>query len=76
MRFSPPAPTRMRATPLGTECTLLVQRQSMPSALRLATASRPKRSSPTAPTNATFVPAERARAAATAWLAPLPPAAT
>ena len=67
--FSPAASTTISATPVG-EDTRATPLTSMPSRANSATASAPSSSSPTAPTNATAAPS---LAAATAWLADLPP---
>ena len=67
--FSPPASTRIRATPVRPS-TVVSPVRSMPSRSSAARARIPNASRPTAPTNAVGAPS---RAAATAWLAPLPP---
>ncbi len=69
MRLPPRPSTTMCATP-DTPGTVRSPVTSMSFSLRSARSSAPKRSSPTAPRKATRAPA---RAAATAWLAPLPP---
>jgi hypothetical protein len=69
MEFSPAADTAMSAVPVGSGT---VRTSSVtPSAARLARSRVPGSSSPNAPTNVVSAPA---RAAAVAWLLPLPPA--
>ena len=70
MRFSPAWSTAIMARPVGTLVTVLTASALIPSARRAASNWRPKSSSPTQPTIHTSAPS---RAAATAWLAPLPP---
>ena len=71
MTFSPPASTRISATPVGPSAARTAER-STPPCLSRASASSANSSVPTAPTMRTAAPA---RAAASAWLAPLPPGA-
>src|ERR671910_2676611 len=68
--FSPSSLTVMRAMPLGTPATTRTCAVSTASASSDPSSSRPASSPPTRPTMATRRPS---RAAATAWLAPLPP---
>ena len=70
MVFSPRASTWMNAVPVGTPASRRSHRMSTPAASRASACLRPASSSPTAPAIATRTPP---RAAATAWLAPLPP---
>ena len=70
MRFSPDWSTAIMARPVGTPGTTRVRAALTPSARRAASSRRPKSSSPTQPAIRTPAPS---RAAATAWLAPLPP---
>src|SRR5260221_12832128 len=65
-------PMRMRAMPLGRFFFTRNERTSILSLASPRSAAPPKSSAPRAPTKLTRAPA---RAAATAWLAPLPPAA-
>ena len=69
IRFSARSSTTIRATPVGRP-TVARWVTSIPSSTSAARAAMPRSSPPTAPTNATEAPS---RAAATAWLAPLPP---
>ena len=69
--FCPRALTTMPAVPVG-KPSFTAAHQSIPSAAWNARASSPKASRPTPPMKATRPPA---RAAATAWLEPLPPCA-
>jgi hypothetical protein len=68
--FSPASSTTIAATPVGAPSRRATWLVSMPSAASSASASSPSSSAPTAPTIETSA---LARAAATAWLAPLPP---
>ncbi len=68
--FSPRGPTVMIATPVACSSRRRTRLTSIPAADRALTARAPYPSAPTAPMMATSAPA---RAAATAWLAPLPP---
>ena len=72
MLFAPSEPTKIRATPEGCAPSRVTQETSNPSSLKRARASSPRESLPRRATKATCPPA---RAAATAWLAPFPPAA-
>ena len=70
MLFSPSGMSRMAAVPLGVPAMRSTAWVSMPSACSAASSAAPWASCPTAPSIATRAPW---RAAATAWLAPLPP---
>src|SRR5215211_5042821 len=70
MVFSPLGVTVIKAEPVGTPERLSTRLASTPLSRRFFTSSSPKGSSPTLPNMATSAPR---RAAATAWLAPLPP---
>ena len=70
MRFSPLGSTKIGATPLAASATWATWRVSTPQAAKLASVSRPNASSPR---RATIITSAPSRAAATAWLAPLPP---
>ena len=70
MEFSPEGSTMMGATPLERPATFSTCRVSTPKRRRLATVPSPNMSSPTLVTIRTSAPSF---AAATAWLAPLPP---
>src|SRR5215204_2115959 len=70
MVFSPSGVTVIKAEPVGTPERLSTRLASTPLSRRFFTSSSPKGSSPTLPNMATSAPR---RAAATAWLAPLPP---
>ena len=72
MMFSPPLSTVIMASPVGTPRTVRTAASLTPSATRAARSALPKSSSPTQPAISTSPPS---RAAATAWLAPLPPGA-
>ncbi len=72
MLFSPRSSTVIKAMPEGDAGARATKRVSIPSASKAARARAPNSSSPTRATKVTRPPA---RAAATAWLAPLPPAA-
>src|SRR5471032_3326409 len=74
MLFCPLASTRIEATPVAAPASVLTWLSSMPSARSAARSVTPKPSSPTQPTMATGTRPALRRAAATAWLAPLPPA--
>jgi len=68
--FSPDGSTVMSATPVATPGTRTTPETSIANDRRPSSASAPMSSSPTAPTNRVGAPK---RAAAHAWLAPLPP---
>src|SRR6185437_9020119 len=70
MRFSPSFATRIRAAPVDTSGITRTPEVRTPIALKFFTVSAPNMSPPTAATMSTRAPQ---RAAATAWLAPLPP---
>src|SRR6185437_7100925 len=70
MRFSPSAATRISAAPVGASRITRTPEVCTPNVLKLRMVSAPSRSPPTAATISTLAPH---RAAATAWLAPLPP---
>jgi hypothetical protein len=70
MTFSPSSSTTITATPVDSSGRVSNPSTSIPSATRAVRASAPNVSPPTAPTMNVRAPR---RAAATAWLPPLPP---
>jgi hypothetical protein len=68
--FSPPSATVIRASPLGTSGMRRSHVVETPASVRAPVIVPASSSSPTQPTKPTSLPS---RAAATAWLAPLPP---
>ena len=72
MAFSPSSLTTIRATPLGASGSTTTKLVSIPSLRRFDSEASPNSSRPTLATSVTRAPS---RAAATAWFAPLPPAA-
>ena len=68
--FSPASSTTIRATPVASSGSVTSPATSTPSASSAARAAVPNASSPTAPMKNVRAPS---RAAATAWLPPLPP---
>ena len=74
--FSPAWSTVIIAIPVGTPAATRTPVSSTPSARSACRSAAPNSSSPTQPTIAMVMPAAPpSRAAATAWLAPLPPGA-
>ncbi len=70
MKFSPSAATITNAAPVRTSAKVSTSAVSTPEPCRSSRTARPSASSPTHPTSAVDAPI---LAAATAWLAPLPP---